>query len=414
MGHRGRSHGAPAAVDEFDLYADTLQADPYPTLNRLREACPVGRSDRNGGHWIVSRYDDMRDVLRDYHTYSSRRPAIGPLAGGDRRDGPEPQPALTNVDPPVHGRYRRLLTPQFSQARVAGLQEPAARHARQLLDVIGDGEIEFMSAFALPYTCDLFLDLMGVPREDLPMILELRDAILHPTMVPPAERVDRVMAAGVDLFTHLAGLLADANQPAAAPFGPDVLTTLRSARFEGERPLTEVEAAGIATQVLLAGVDTTATALGNLVARLATDNDARRQVWSSPDASSAAVEEGLRLEPLVYGARLVTRGTDLAGTGLDAGDMVLLLSGAANRDPRHYDDPESFRLDRPDPEDHLAFGYGVHRCLGIHLARMELVTAVDALRERWTSFSIPPGRKPVRHFGSIAGVHRLPLEVSVR
>ena len=402
---------------DFDLFDESLQEDPYLQLDAIRESCPLAFSEKNGGHWIVSRFDDVRDVLRDTRLFSSRQPAIGPLASYGKEDWDAP-PNLTRLDPPLHGRYRKIVAPLFSQKRVEGLQSAAEVLAAELLDAFDSDRFEFMEAFAIPYTCRLFLGLMGIPIQDLIFILEQRDAILHPSLFEAGERISRARDASMALLSYVDGLVS--SRPASGftrhhdgtPADLDLLDTLRTARFEDGSQLTSRDIAALATQILLAGIDTTATALGNLVTRFATDVSLRELAWSAPELGRV-VEEGLRLEPLIYGARLVTESCVVAGTTVGEG-AVLLLTGAANRDPRKYEEASCFRPDRSNLTDHLSFGFGVHKCLGMHLARMELRTAIEAIRRRWAAFEIPPGESEVRHFGNVAGVYRLPLTITQR
>jgi cytochrome P450 len=193
---------------------------------------------------------------------------------------------------------------------------------------------------------------------------------------------------------------------------PTVLDVLLDRSGPGSE-IADDDVVRIATQVLLAGIDTTATTLCNMVARLGAEPGLRQLFADRPDVRAPMIDEMLRLDPLITVARVATTPLQLCGRDIAVGDPVMVLTGAAARDPDVYDDPSSIVLDRGGPP-HLSWGVGAHKCLGMHLAMMELRVMMDAIHESWTGYSIPPNAVVRRHAGNLMGIYSLPLRVQHR
>lgn len=398
---------------QFDLFDDGLPDDLYSMFDAIRDAQPVARSERYGGYWIVSRFEDVSRVLRDTRNFSSRIPTVGPgmsrYGAGGSSSG-----SLVSTDPPEHTHYRRLLARPFSAA-AAGAREPLARgFAGETLDAIGlASNVELMSQFAAPFTCRTFFTLMGLPIDDIDHVCALKDGILHSDLFPPQERVDRSQRCGAELAAYVEEKVASRRAHREVfPHVDDatVIDVLLEGSVDGDSRLTDAEVCRIAVQVLLAGIDTTAASLCNIVAHLATDAALQRRFFEDVESRDAIIDELLRLEPLITVARVATSPQELGGQRIEEGESVVVLTGAAGRDPEVYADPTSVRPGREGPA-HLSWGVGAHKCLGIHLALTEIRVGLEELHSRWCGYEIPAGASVKRHSGNLLGIYHLPLRV---
>jgi cytochrome P450 len=342
----------------FDQWDPEQAVDPYPLLARLREECPVARSDHHDGFWVVTRYDDVNAALRDHATFSSTVIAIPRQAPGDVL----PVPPL-DQDPPAHTRYRQLLLPYFSPGRAARLEPAARQTARHLAARLsGATECEAVRQYAFPMPCIVLAQILGVDASDEKRFLRWTKAIVEGGGNDPAA----ARQANREIYAYL-GEQLDARRDRPRD---DLLSYLLTAEFEGST-LSRSEQLGIATLLLIAGIDTTANTLGAAIWYLAQDVGAQERLRAGGPSIATAVEEFLRAFAPVSIARLVTRPVAVGGCPVAEGDQVLLSLPAANRDGRAFDRPDLLVLDRA-PNAHLAFGAGVHRCIGAHIARMEL------------------------------------------
>jgi cytochrome P450 len=291
------------------------------------------------------------------------------------------------VDPPAHVTYRKLLDPLFTPRKMDALEgEIAARFAR-FVDAFADrGGCHFTDELAVPFPSSIFLGLMGLPWDELDTLLRLKDGILRPAGAD-ADTQARVRAAtGQEIYRYFDAVL---DERAADP-RKDVLTMFLHAEVDGDR-LTREEILDICFLFLIAGLDTVTDSLTCMFAFLATHPAHRRRLVEDPAIVPAAVEELLRWEtpvPLVY--RLATGDTDVRGCPVKAGTVVTVSLGAANVDAGEYPDASEVRFDR-EVNRHLAFGGGVHRCLGSHLARRELRVALRDWHRRIPDYGLKPG-----------------------
>ncbi len=393
-------------IVNFHYSNPELQQDPTPLYERIRQTCPVAKSERFGGFWILSKYDDVQNAYHQPTVYSSRSVSIPPFFGNERQAIP------VEIDPPDHTKYRQILTPLFTPQRLKAMDEPIRTHTNLLIDAfIHRGECEYVSEFATALPTRIFLELMGWPVEDAPMFLDWTVKLMRG--VPGDDEATRRLQeeSGLQLFTYFASALDDREELGPPASGPDAdfIDYLRGASFAGERPLTQFEILDIIFIFLLAGLDTTQAILGYSTEFLATHPHYRQDLLDHPDVLDSAIEELLRWFAPVFPGRVLTEDVAVRGVPMQAEDRVLLLMSAANRDPDEFEQPDLIDF-RRHPNRHLAFGAGAHRCLGSHLARTMLHIAFAEWHRRIPHYRVKTGTEVVRHACSIRGVDELHLE----
>jgi cytochrome P450 len=364
----------------FDLAA------PQPTYQKLIEQggllCPVE------GMALSFRRDNNEFILRNHELFSSR---VEMQLGNVRPLIP------LNVDPPGHAKYRKLLDPLFAPRRMEEQEEDITRRVNGFIDTFIDrGECNFSEEFADLFPASVFLGLLGLPEDELRMFLRLRDGILHPEKFDPDAGLDidkrqAVMnATGEEIYGYFSALIRKRRTEPAE----DIITRFLAAEVEGEH-LTDEEILDICFLFLIAGLDTVSDSLTCFFAFLAQHPDHRRQVVENPEVIPAAVEELLRWEsPVPSGVpRVAPRDVELpSGDRINPGTAMMVSYGAANVDSATFGDPFEVRFDRED-NPHIAFGGGVHRCLGSHLARRELRVTLREWHRRIPDYRIKPGHE---------------------
>jgi len=383
----------------FDVHDPALADDPYPTYAHLRKNCPIGRSEKHGGFWILSKYADIAEVCRQPETFSSN-PAAIPANMGQAR----PMIPL-EADPPDHTQYRRILAPVFSPGGAAALEDEIRRAVTILIDgFIEKGSCDLVADFSAQLPPMVFLQFMQWPMADAPKFIEWTDRIIRGDGGSVDDATIREQA-GAELYGYFAQMMvARAEKPTN-----DFVSYLMNADVAGERKLSQFEVLDIIFNLLIAGLDTTNAALGNAFSYLATRPDQRDCLASNPSLIPAAIEELVRWDSLLATGRTVTRDTEIRGVTMQAGDRIMVLFGSASRDEDVFDRPDDVLFDR-DNNRHFGFGYGPHRCPGSHLARVELRVAIEELHRRIPDYRLAPGGKVRRHLGHIKGVYELPLE----
>ena len=351
-------------------------ADPRPAYRRLRDECPVLRSGGDGGSAVISRYEDVLWALRHPEVFSSDSEAVS--IGNERPLIP------LQIDPPEHVKYRKLLDPVFSRKRMATLEPQVRRLAAERIEgFAGRGACDFHKELAEPLPSIVFLQMLGLPLERLPYFLELKDGIIRPEA---AEAPETREATGRKIYA----LFEQALDARSAETGEDLLSWMSEEEVDG-RKLTREQILDICYLLLLAGLDTVTASLDCFVAYLAQHPERRRMAIERPEMLDGVIEELLRSEtPVVTVLRVLKRDVTLSGVELKAGERVALLLGAADNDERAFDDPERVDFGRR-PNRHLAFGGGPHRCLGSHLARMELRAVIDEFHARIPDYELAPG-----------------------
>ena len=375
-----------------NLFDPAVASCPHAVYRQLVDDQPVARMPMTNSP-IVSRYEDVMFALRHPEIFSSEMSEQLAL-GTDRPMIPQ------QIDPPAQTRYRKLLDPLFSRKRMA-LLEPAIReNAVGLIEAFrDDGGCEFNSQFAIPLPCQAFLHLFGLPMSDLDLFLELKDRIIRPQTFAKnaldAEDMGGIRAeAGKRIYAYFEDLIAERRKQPR----DDLMSFLVQAELDGEK-LSHNDILDISYLQILAGLDTVTATLGCDVAYLAGHPEQQRRLAEDPDKIEDAVEELLRWETPVMGVpRVVRQDVEIAGTTIREGEMVMLLLGAANLDPREFEDPDVVDFDRARNRQ-IAFGGGHHRCLGSHLARMELRVALEEWHRRIPPYRIREGETPLYSAG---------------
>ncbi|MGI8662538.1 MAG: cytochrome P450 [Acidimicrobiales bacterium] len=355
---------------DFDHYDESFAADPYPVLAELRQQCPVAHSDAHGGFWVATRYSDIQDLCARPTAFSSRYTSVPTDIGlGDIQIPP------LQLDPPEHTRFKKLLTPVFAIGEVARFEAGARAYVGELLDgLVERGAFDASHDLARLIPTAVLCQIIGDPG-GVEQLSTLVETILDNAATNP----DVAIASGMELFAHMTALIAERK---AAP-GDDVISLLLASEVDGER-LTDDEVTFVGILLVLAGIDTTWSTLATAIHHLATHPEDQARLRADPALLDTAREEFLRAYAPVTVARQVAVDAILAGQNLQAGEMVLVSFPSANRDDAVFEHPDEVILDRPNNR-HLAFGSGIHRCLGIHFARMELRVGLEELLQR-----VPP------------------------
>lgn len=389
----------PAPQDALSLLDPQSAAAPQGLFAALRENMPVW--DIEGIGIAVSRHADVDKVLHDPEIFSSSIAAV---------DLKNVRPLIPlQIDPPDHKKYRRILDPLFGPRLMTRLEEPVSTLVNELIDkFIGDAEIDFAQQFALPLPSQVFLTMLGLPLTDLTRLLAMKDGIIRPNHVVGAEYNSpeahaHQIAAAQSIYDYFNEVLddRDANGP------DDLLAELLRAEVDGVR-LTREDILDICFLFILAGLDTVTATLTCMFAFLASNQEHRQMLVDDPSLISAAVEEMLRWEtPVMSVPRVATTDTEINGCPVPAGKQVVVLLGSANTDEEALPGAGSVCFDR-NSNRHLGFGGGIHRCLGSHLARLELRVALREWHRRIAEYSIPPGVQLEYSIG-VRSIDRFPM-----
>lgn len=392
---------------DFDHLSDDWAAQSPEILADLRERCPVAQTERFWGAYLVSRHDDVVEAARDTDTFSSRITIIN----DNHPDNIGLKLPPITLDPPEHGPIRRALLPSFSPQATDDLEPTVLEMANRILDAttgreVVDGALEF--AQLLPV--ELIGYMFGVSPDTGPSFRRWVSAIVRDGLADLD--IARVAAREVQEF-FAAQLRSRADMGTDAP--DDLITTVMRAEVElpdgASRPFTEIERIGALFIVMLGGIDTTWSSLGSMLLHLGTRRGDLARLTAKPELIPSAVEEFLRLYSPVTIARYITDDTEIAGCPVSEGRRVLLSYPSANRDPEHFDRPDELVLDRHDNR-HMAFGVGVHRCLGSNLARMELRVGLSAWLERYPRFELAVDPDEIKFsVGPVRGPRSVPLRI---
>jgi len=358
-----------------DLTKRALFADPYPLYHALRDHSPVHYigipADEASGvtvpiwSWGLLKYEDAYAALRDHETFSSDNPQAGQFG---------PKLVLIQDDPPRHTRFRRLVNKAFTLKRVESLEPWITGIANALLDDMKEGETDIVEAYTVPLPVKVIARLLGIPGEDYTTFKRWSDAFLSTISVQMTERLQNTQE-----MVNYFGQMAAARRAHGAE---DLLTALVEADIEGEA-LQDWEILGFCILLLIAGNETTTNLLGNLFNILVEQPDLWRQLREDRSLVDTVIEETLRYESPVHRLfRWTTREVEVSGVKLAQGARVTIFYGAANRDPHAFPNPDEFRLDR-DLRNHVAFGAGIHYCLGAPLARAETRITLNAFLDRF-------------------------------
>jgi cytochrome P450 len=382
------------ATFAFDRFAQPSLDDPYPLYREAREQAGVFYADAFD-LWMVTRYDDVRAVLTDPTRFSSaylihapHTPAAG-VAEILEQGHPEVR-ILLNQDPPEHARARSLVAKAFGPRRVRVLEPRVQQIADRLVDAVaGDGHADLVRQFTLPLPLQVICELIGLPVQDADRVRAWTDDMKLLTSFGATAEQQQEAARGFVAYGHY---LADHVEQRRREGRDDLLTDIVTARVEGERPLSTNEIISLLMTLVFGGHETTANLIGTALLLLLRRPELWRAVPDDAELVDAVVEETLRVDAPVQGMfRRAVADTDVAGVTIPAGAQVFALFGSANRDPAAFADPDEFDPDRSDADRHLAFGRGIHFCIGAALARMEARTAITSLSRRIPGLRLAPG-----------------------
>jgi cytochrome P450 len=381
-----------------------LANNPWPVYAGLRDhapaiAAPFSRS-RSGTVVVLSRYEDIRKALSSPELFE---------ANGANEMGQQRPCIPLDVDPPNHAKYRKLLDPLFSPRAVRAMADETRAIAKEMLaKVVAEGHTDFHAAFTVPFPCRVFLNVVGFPAEDLDKFLVWKDAFVHGEDVAQSDDLTVLRKLWKKTATEVYAYFDVLLDSRIAEPADDLATRLVQAEIEGA-PLTRNEMLDILFLQMAAGLDTVTATLDCVITRLAKDAELQAAARSESDKMKQIAEELLRIEsPVSLVLRYATQDMVMHDVEIAKGDMVLLMLGSANNDDREFEDPQTLDVDRNNTR-HLAFGGGVHRCLGSHLARQELMVALEEIFATLGPFSIPEGEE-VNFVPGIRSAHSLPLE----
>jgi len=390
---------------DFDHTDPAWAADPYPIWEQLRGCCPVARSERYGGTWLPTRHEDVAAVAYDTDHYTSRTVVVSEI-----RPGPEDLPAPIGLsppitsDPPFHAIARRMLLPAFGPKPIAALEPFSRELCQELLDGTTGREVFDAAAdYASHIPLRVIVRMLGFPQEDADIFRRFITMVLEDVDQPAEER--EALAAQGELDAYMDARIAEHREDPR----DDLTSFLIDAEIEGQK-LEEAQVRGTMTLLMIAGIDTTWSAIGASLWHLAQHPDDRRRLASEPELMGTAVEEFLRAYAPVTMARMVSKDHELRGCQLKEGDWVLLPFPSANRDPEFFDDPDRVVLDRQSNR-HAAFGLGIHRCLGSNLARMELRVTLEEWMARYPDFELADPGAVTWSGGQVRGPRTLPVRI---
>jgi cytochrome P450 len=389
MDSNGNSEGPSAAT-----VTDLAQSDDPRAITRELRQEPVHRI--GDMFTLVTRREDVEEALRRTGLFSWNEV---PMDLGNVR------PLIPlQIDPPKHVKYRRILDPLFAPKKMAMLEPEVMALVDKLMNgFAGKGSCDLHEEFAVPLPCTVFLRLMGLPYEDLDMFLDVKDNIIRPPGMTMEEQAPHRRKAGDTVYEYFQKVI---EQRKKSP-GDDALSQIMASEVDGER-LSDEEVQDICFLFIIAGLDTVTDSLDCFFAYLAQEPEQRKLIAQDESAIPSAVEELLRWEsPVPAVPRVATEDVEFGGCPVHKGEQVMLLIGSANTDDTSHPGVDEVDL-RRNPNPHLAFGGGVHRCLGSHLARVELRVALREFHRRIPDYSLAPGTV-LQYTPGLRSLETLPL-----
>jgi len=386
---------------DFDHTDDLWAADPYPIWDELRETCPVAHSERYGGVWLPTRYADVAAVAYDTERFTSRSVIVSEFRAPLMLAPQGIAPPISS-DPPYHKEARRLLLPIFSPQAVDKLEPSTRGYCEELVDALrGRGIIDAAEEYAQHIPVRVIANMLGLPESDADAFRGFVNHVLEGVSLPLEQRAEGMFA----LFGYLQGHIDDhiANPR------EDLISYLLESELDGQK-LDAFHVARTIGLLLIAGIDTTWSAIGASIWHLAANPADRERLVSSPDLLPVAIEELLRAYAPVTMARLVKQDMDWHGCPMKAEEWVLLSFPSANRDSAEFDDAGEVIIDR-EPNRHAAVGLGVHRCAGSHLARMELRVALEVWLAAFPEFGLADPEAVRWSGGQVRGPRTMPLRI---
>jgi cytochrome P450 len=390
---------------DFDHTDPQWVTDPFPIWDELRATCPVAHTDRYGGAWLPVTHEGVAAVAYDTEHFTSRSVIVSELRPGED-ELPAPigiAPPITS-DPPFHALARRLLLPAFGPKRVAALEPYTRALCNELLDKIGDRtEFDAAAEYAQDIPLRVIARMLGFPEKDAAQFRHFIRMVIEDVDASAEERLAQIDSGELDDY-----LDARIEEHLAEP-RDDLTSFLLNAELDGSK-LHPDHVRGTMVLLMIAGIDTTWSAIGASLWHLSQHSDDRKRLASEPALMDTAIEEFLRAYAPVTMARLVAKDFDFNGCPMKEGDWLLLPFPAANRDPEFFDDAGDVELDRA-VNRHAAFGLGIHRCIGSNLARMELRVALEEWVKRYPDFELADPGAVTWSAGQVRGPRTVPVRI---
>ncbi len=374
----------------MQFMAPELITDPYPHYKNWRENQPIWRDD-DTGFWVLTRHDDIRAILKDSTHYSSS--AMG-------QDSPLP---LLTDDPPRHTQLRGLVNKAFTNRMLKNIEDEVASIAGQLVSEFPvEKPMDVVSALTIPLPVAVISNMMGIPGERAEDFKRWSDAL---TGTLAGTSIEDRQSDILEMGAFFASLIPERRENP----GQDLVSAIVNAEIDGDR-LADQDIIGFCILLLIAGNETTTNLLGNFLNVLVDKPDIYQRLVDEPKLVEAGIEEALRFDsPVQFLMRLATNDSELHGQQIKTGDIIQVVMGSANRDPRSYDQPDEFDLER-NKIHHHSFGFGIHTCIGAPLARLEARMAMRALISRFSSISRAEGENERVSSHLLRGFHHLWLE----
>jgi cytochrome P450 len=385
----------------LDFFSAEVQECPFHIYRQLQDEAPVWQMPGTNV-FVVTRYSDIRDIIRDPARFSS---SFGALlnAGASNKEvdaiygqGYEMVETLLTQDPPRHRVYRNLVNKVFSNKRIEGMRDYIQSITDELIDAwIDDGEVDLMNRLCVPLPIYVIADQLGVPRAELPLIKKWSDASASRLGRLADEEQQIQNAKDIVEFQHYFADLIDRMRESPED---NIISDLANNTIDEGRLLTKPEALGMIQQILVAGNETSTASIAGGVVLLIENPDEQTKLRSNPDLIPGAVEEILRLESPTSGMwRTATEDTEVGGVPIPKGAFLMVRFAAGNRDESVFSCGHEMKVDRDNASNHLAFGQGTHFCLGAQLARSEMQIALGSLLARTDNWGLVEGKNTLTH-----------------
>lgn len=403
------------AIGDYSLLDPEVQSDPYAFFEKLHHDCPVYRSPETG-MYVITKYDDLREALRDTEAFSNdaRRASTASLQGDLGKlyqeilaeRGWAHVLTLQRTDPPEHSRYRTLLDRVFTASRVRGMKDHIDDIGVELIDkFVGQGECEFIGDFAMPMPGIIIAEQLGLDRKDIKTFKRWAKATLAMASVPMNEEQVRATA---EVELEAQHFLAKMFEDRRANPQDDIISGLVHAHGGEEEPLSMHELQSVMLQLINGGFDTTQSAIAHSMWLLVRQPELQDELRGDESKIKHFIEEVLRWEsPVQRLPRVTTRDVEIGGTTIPAKSVVLFCYGAANRDEEMFGCPHEFDLNRKNAGSHMAFGSGVHFCVGAMLARQDMLSSIRLLLERMENIRLAKDLPDPVH---LPGLFLLPMK----
>jgi cytochrome P450 len=381
---------------DFDHTDPRWTENPFPIWDELRAECPVVHTNRFLGCYMPTTYEAVKQISYDTEHFSSRRVIVRDI----RPDITQTAPPITS-DPPEHKPAKQLLLPPFTPDAMKRLEPRVRAICNELIDgFIRDGGVDAAARYTKHIPVRAIAHMLGIPEQDSDLFIKWIHEILELGITD-----DEIMMRAVhEMTAYFAGHVAQRKQKPS----DDLISTLMQARDKDGQPLTDAHVLGSLRLLLIAGIDTTWSAIGASLWHLAKTPADRNRLIAEPELLPTAIEEFLRAYAPVTMAREVMKETVISGCPIKPGNMVLLSFPAANRDPAMFPDADKVIIDRKENR-HAAFGLGIHRCVGSNLARMEMTVAIEEWLKRIPDFALDPAGEVTWSEGTVRGPRQLPL-----